>query len=90
MIVERTFDPSLAPPSNRESARQQEREAERRRRVIQQQGGPLAAFERSRNLVNLIRTSTFAFWDTYLKNETKGRQYLGKLKDRSDVKAASK
>jgi predicted dienelactone hydrolase len=91
-FVERTFDPSLAPPTSREAAReeaQRQTEAERRRRMMDQRN-PAAAFERSRNVVNLIRASSLSFWDTYLKNEPKGRDFLSKLKDRSDVVAASK
>ena len=89
-FVERTFDPSLLPPTSRETAVEQSRqtEAERRRNMIRQ--NTPAGFERGRNTVNLIRSTALAFWEAYLKNEARGREYLSRLKERTDVKAESK
>jgi hypothetical protein len=89
-FVERTFDPSLLPPTSRQTAVDPTRqtEAERRRAMIQQ--NTPAGFERGRNMVNLIRSHSLAFWDAYLKNEARGREFLARLKERTDVKAESK
>ena len=37
-----------------------------------------------------VRTLSLAFWDTYLKNDKLGRDYLDKLKNRSDVQVQIK
>ncbi|HEX9147669.1 MAG TPA: hypothetical protein VF958_00780 [Thermoanaerobaculia bacterium] len=42
------------------------------------------------NLINAVRIMSLAFWDTYLKNATAGREYLSKLKDRGDAEVLSK
>ncbi len=86
-FVDRVFDSALIPPPSRENNRDRTvSEAERRR--VQERGA--AVFERQRNIINIIRSTSLAFWDTYLKSDTKGRDYLSRLKDRSDVKAESK
>ncbi|HEX9160914.1 MAG TPA: hypothetical protein VF980_04335 [Thermoanaerobaculia bacterium] len=38
----------------------------------------------------VVRTLSLAFWDAYLKNESSGRDFLNKLKERGDVQVASK
>ena len=47
-------------------------------------------FYSERALTNVIRTVSLAFWDTYLKNETGGREYLAKLSNRGDMTVVSK
>ena len=48
------------------------------------------AFERERQLFALGRAISLAFWDAYLKNEAKGREYLGRLSQRGDLTVATK
>ncbi|HEX6177693.1 MAG TPA: hypothetical protein VF057_05000, partial [Thermoanaerobaculia bacterium] len=47
-------------------------------------------FYSERALTNVIRTVSLAFWDTYLKNEARGREYLTKLNTRGDMTVVSK
>jgi predicted dienelactone hydrolase len=49
-----------------------------------------SSFLRERQLFNVVRTVTLAFWDTYLKNEGKGREYLTKLSGRGDMTVETK
>lgn len=37
-----------------------------------------------------VRTVSLAFWDAYLKSDTKGREYLDKLRGRGDVQVETK
>ena len=48
------------------------------------------AFIHERQLFNVVRTVTAAFFDTYLKNETKGREYLNRLSQRGDLDIETK
>jgi hypothetical protein len=43
-----------------------------------------------RQIMNVVRTVSLAFWDAYLKNEAGGREYLTKLTTRTDMTVASK
>lgn len=47
-------------------------------------------FYNERAVTNVIRTVSLAFWDTYLKNEPRGREYLSRLNTRGDMTVASK
>lgn len=49
-----------------------------------------AAPFRDFGLTNSVRTISLAFWDTYLKNDNAGREYLNKLHGRGDVQVAAK
>lgn len=48
-----------------------------------------STFIQDRNVFNTVKSISLAFWDTYLKNEPKGREYLTKLSTRGDVAFAS-
>ncbi len=41
-------------------------------------------------MAGTVRTVSLAFWDAYLKNEAAGRDFLAKLKERTDLQAESK
>jgi predicted dienelactone hydrolase len=43
-----------------------------------------------RNIFNVVKSATRAFWDAYLKNEPKGREYLTSLSTRQDLTIATK
>lgn len=47
-------------------------------------------FFRERDLFNTAKIVSLAFWDAYLKGDAKGREYLDKLSQRSDLKAERK
>jgi predicted dienelactone hydrolase len=49
-----------------------------------------AGFYSDRQILNVVRTVSLAFWDAYLKNETAGREYLSKLTTRTDMTVATK
>ena len=49
-----------------------------------------STFLRERQLFNVVRTVTLAMWDTHLKNEAKGREYLTKLTTRGDMTVETK
>jgi predicted dienelactone hydrolase len=51
---------------------------------------PSAGFERDRMLFRAIQAITLAFFDTYLKEDTKGREYLNKLSERGDIEVKTK
>ena len=48
------------------------------------------AFIHERQLFNVVRTVTAAFFDTYLKSEAKGREYMSKLAMRGDMDVETK
>ncbi|HEU4521050.1 MAG TPA: hypothetical protein VFT12_03545 [Thermoanaerobaculia bacterium] len=47
-------------------------------------------FYGDRQLLNVVRTVSAAFWDAYLKNEPGGREYLSKLNTRGDMTVETK
>ncbi|HEX7151659.1 MAG TPA: alpha/beta fold hydrolase [Thermoanaerobaculia bacterium] len=47
-------------------------------------------FLRERGVFGMIRTTSLAFWDAYVRKETSGREYLDRLQGRTDVEAATK
>ena len=49
-----------------------------------------STFLRERQLFNVVRTVTLALWDTHLKGEAKGREYLSKLPARGDMTVETK
>lgn len=49
-----------------------------------------AGFYSDRQILNVVRTVSLAFWDAYLKNEPAGREYLTKLSTRTDMTVVSK
>lgn len=49
-----------------------------------------AGFYSDRQILNVVRTVSLAFWDAYLKNETAGREYLTKLTTRTDMTVATR
>lgn len=49
-----------------------------------------AGFYSDRQILNVVRTVSLAFWDAYLKNEPAGREYLSKLSTRTDMTVVSK
>ncbi|MEO6487680.1 MAG: alpha/beta fold hydrolase [Thermoanaerobaculia bacterium] len=49
-----------------------------------------STFLRERGLFNVVRTVTLALWDTHLKTEPRGREYLTKLSTRGDVTVETK
>lgn len=57
---------------------------------VQQPQGRAPAYYGMQGLTNLVRTSSLAFWDTYLRSEPAGREHLGRLKERGDSNFATK
>lgn len=49
-----------------------------------------AGFYSDRQILNVVRTVSLAFWDAYLKNEPAGREYLTKLTTRTDMTVVTK
>jgi len=49
-----------------------------------------STFLRERQLFNIVRTVSLALWDTHLKNEARGREYLTKLSSRGDLTVETK
>jgi predicted dienelactone hydrolase len=84
----RIFDPTMLPPPARGSSRPRSEEEIRRERMERQRS--TSPVDRMHNMTNVVRAATLAFWDAYLKDQTAGREYLERLKERTDVEFAVK
>ncbi len=81
-----TRDPILQPlPTDPRDPRgtQQQLPAQSRTRTV-------AAFERDRQLFRGVQAISLAFWDSYLKNDAKAKEYLTSLTTRTDLEARTK
>lgn len=73
----RMFDPTMLPADRRGSQSQEQLRRERQRAT--------SPVDRMQNMSNVVRAVSLAFWDTYLKNETRAREHLTRQKDRTDL-----
>ena len=78
----RMFDPTMLPRDRRGAQSEEQLRRERQRAT--------SPVDRMQNMTNVVRAITLAFWDTYLKNETRAREYLTRLKDRTDLAVETK
>jgi predicted dienelactone hydrolase len=55
-----------------------------------QRPNAVPVFSRDLSLAATVRTVSLAFFDAYLKNDAKGREFLGKMKGRGDLTVETK
>ncbi|HWW62738.1 MAG TPA: hypothetical protein VN181_15290 [Thermoanaerobaculia bacterium] len=53
-------------------------------------GSALSSFDRDRNIFNVVKATTTAFFDAYLRNEKAAKDYLDKLGQRTDLTVEKK